>query len=197
MFIYKVYAQTKSMNKLFLYLSAFTPMYILLALKLVIDLVFGNLSVNVLNILSLILLISLFSSGIFGILYSLKKIKTNANTINIVECTNSTDQQFFNYFSLFVLFSLTYQIEFVSMFCVFIVILIFIGLVYIRNNLNNINPLLNICGYSYYQIVYTMDNSDKKYAAKVFYKGKLHQGTYLYCNSQKISNFILIKDKLN
>lgn len=181
------------MEKFLLYLSAFVPMYVLLALKLVIDLAFGNLSFNVLNSMTLGLLVVLTGLGILGLVRAMKKIECNAQIVQIESSTNCTDEQFFNYFSLFVLFSLTYQIEFVSMFCVFVAILIFIGLVYIRNNLFNINPLLNILGYSYYEITFTTSGNKTPQSAKVFYKGKLSNGEHRICPNQKMKNFIVIK----
>ena len=181
------------MDKFLLYLSAFVPMYVLLALKLVIDLAFGNLSFNVLNSMTLGLLVLLTGLGILGLVCTMKKIECHAQIVQIESATNCTDEQFFNYFSLFVLFSLTYQIEFVSMFCVFVAILIFIGLVYIRNNLFNINPLLNILGYSYYEITFTTSSNKTPQSAKVFHKGKLSTGEHRICPNQKMKNFIVIK----
>ncbi len=181
------------MKKLLLYLSAFVPMYVLLAVKLVIDLAFGNLSFNVLNSLTLALLVALTLLGVFGLVLSMKNVECNANIIQIQSATNCTDEQFFNYFSLFVLFSLTYQIEFVSMFCVFVAILVFIGLVYVRNNLFNINPLLNILGYSHYEITFTTSQDSTPQNAKVFFRGKLTNGEHRLCPNQKIKNFIIVK----
>ncbi len=166
-------------------------MYVLLALKLIIDLIFGNISANALNCLTLALLLLLTGLGIVGLIWSSKNTKCNAKVISIVSASNATDQQFFNYFSLFVLFSLTYQIEYVSMFCVFVAILVLIGLVYIRNNLFNINPLLNILGYSYYDITY-IDDKNKTHQAKVFHKGKLTAGEFSLCINPKIKQFIIV-----
>ena len=180
------------MEKFFLYLSAFVPMYFLLAIKLIIDIAFGNLTFNILNSISLALFVLLFVLGIIGIVLIFKKIECNATTIEIIDIRNKTDSQFFSYFSLFVLFSLSYQIEFVSMFCVFVIIVVFIGLVYIRNNLFGINPLLNILGYSYYEVSY-LDKNKKQHAACVFHKGKLTKKVCRYCINQKLDGFALIK----
>lgn len=181
------------MKKLLLYLSAFVPMYVLLAVKLVIDLAFGNLSFNVLNSLTLALMLLLTGLGILGLVLAMRGIECKADVIQIQSATNCTDEQFFNYFSLFVLFSLTYQIEFVSMFCVFVAILVFIGLVYVRNNLFNINPLLNILGYSHYEITYTSSQNPTPQSAKVFFKGKLSGGEHRICPNQNIKNFVIVK----
>ena len=96
------------MDKLLLYLSAFVPMYVLLALKLVIDLAFGNLSFNVLNSMTLGLLVLLTGLGILGLVRAMKKIECHAQIVQIESATNCTDEQFFNYFSLFVLFFSTH-----------------------------------------------------------------------------------------
>ena len=54
----------------------------------------------------------------------------------------------------------------------FVVITIFIGIVYIRNNIFYINPMLNILGYSFYDIVCIENGVQKE--LRIFYKGELN-----------------------
>ena len=46
---------------------------------------------------------------------------------------------------------------------------------HIKNNIFYVNPLLNILGYSFYDIVYTIDSGEKK-ELRIFYKGELNIG---------------------
>ena len=57
----------KFLKNLLLYISAFVPMYFL---KLVVEIMNGNLTFNALNTINFILLILLISSGIFGLVWN-------------------------------------------------------------------------------------------------------------------------------
>ena len=161
------------MQKVFLYLSAFIPLYCLIIIKLLLEIINQNLSFNVLNSFMLILLFLLIILGIFGVY---KESKCNAKeiiTIEILEKTSITEQYFLWYFSLFVLFALNFQLEKVSMFVIFIIITILIGIVYIKNNLFYINPMLNILGYNFYEIKYIDEKGEIKHN-KFFYHGNIN-----------------------
>lgn len=161
------------MQKVFLYLSAFIPLYCLIIIKLLLEIINQNLSFNVLNSFMLILLFLLIILGIFGVY---KESKCNAKeiiTIEILEKTSITEQHFLGYFSLFVLFALNFQLEKVSMFVIFIIITILIGIVYIKNNLFYINPMLNILGYNFYEIKYIDEKGEIKHN-KFFYHGNIN-----------------------
>ena len=47
------------------------------------------------------------------------------------------------------------------------------GIVYIKNNLFYINPLLNILGFSFYEVEYKLKNSEQAHSKTMFYFGKL------------------------
>ena len=152
------------MQKVFLYLSAFIPLYCLIIIKLLLEIINQNLSFNVLNSFMLILLFLLIILGIFGVY---KESKCNAKeiiTIEILEKTSITEQHFLGYFSL---------LEKVSMFVIFIIITILIGIVYIKNNLFYINPMLNILGYNFYEIKYIDEKGEIKHN-KFFYHGNIN-----------------------
>lgn len=161
------------LKDLFLYLSAFVPMYILIALRLIIDLLNDNLSFNVLNSVNLVTLVLLTVLGIVGLIVNIHHSKDVSKEIIILKKQNITDRHFLGYFSLFVLFALQLELSYVSDYCLFIVITIFIGIVYIKNSLYYINPLLNILGYNFYDIVYLEVGSQKEAEGKIFYKGNL------------------------
>ena len=74
---------------------------------------------------------------------------------------------------------------------VFIMVLSFIGIVYIKNDMYYINPLLNILGYSYYEIEFKDETGTTK-SAKAFFNGQLELNQkYNLCT--KYSNLFFIK----
>lgn len=160
------------MNKIFLYLSAFVPLYSLLIIKLLIEILNQNLSFNVLNTCCLITLLIFILLGIYGIHIESKKEIYKLEQIQVIKKESITEQHFLGYFSLFVLFALTFQLEHWSMFIVFLIILVLIGIVYIKNDLFYINPLLNILGYNFYDVTY-IDKKGQEQTLKFYYKGKL------------------------
>ena len=123
------------MRKILLYLSAFIPLYFLVIIKILIDIIFGNLRFNFLNTSTLIILSTAIFFGIKGIYYSINKNQTKTTEIKVIEKTSITQQYFLGYFSLFVLFALSFELEKVSMFVVFILVIILIGIVYVKNDL--------------------------------------------------------------
>jgi len=159
-----------------LYISAFVPLYFLVFVKLVVDIINDNLRFNVLNTLMFCGLIALIVMGVVGVLSCINQDDEKKVEINIISTTNTTDQYFLGYFSLFVLFALSFDLSMVSMTCVFIMVLIFIGVVYMKNNLYYINPLLNIMGYSCYDVVYNINGNYDKVCGKIYFKGKLEAG---------------------
>lgn len=159
------------MKSLFLYFSAFIPMYVILGLQIIVEIINGNLHFNVLNTIVLIAILALIACGILGLCWGLKSDKNNKTSIKIIESTNITDQHFFGYISIFILFTLSLDISKMSMVVTTFAILTIIGLVYIHNKIFYINPLLNILGFSFYEITYITKESDSPQTAKVFYYG--------------------------
>lgn len=180
----------EKLKDFFLFLSAFVPMFVLIFVKLVVDMMNHNLSFNVLNTLNFVTLILLVGLGIFGLIWNIHS-KEGTKEITIISRSNITDQHFLGYFSLFVLFALQLDLSLVSGYCVFVLIIIFIGIVYIKNALFYINPLLNILGYNFYDITYTVEGDNEKRQTKMFYKGELKEGKPYYINI-KNDNFTFI-----
>lgn len=178
--------------KFLLYLSAFIPLYVLLLLKIIIQLLNKNLSVNVLNTILISLLCLLSALGVLGLFLAFNK--GTPTQIHILKATNLTEKHFLGYFSLFVLFALSYEIELVCMAVIFVIILLLIGIVYLRNNLLYINPLLNIIGFSFYSIEYTTHGSDQVCTTTVMYFGNLKPNkTYIALLSS--CNFNIVQKK--
>ena len=167
------------MKKIVLFISAFVPMYILFLINLVVELINGNLTFNITNSCVLVALIVMILIGIVGLLVIINYKNKAYDKIVVLEKKNLTDQHFLNYFSLFVLLALTFDLSKICFVCVFVVLQIFIGIVYIKNNIFYVNPLLNILGYSFYDIVYENDSGEKM-QQRIFYKGELDTGNSKY-----------------
>lgn len=178
-----------------LYLSAFVPLYFLVLLKLIINIIFSNLSFNILNTTATILLIIAICLGIIGANISLKHSETNSQSIRIIKQKSITEQYFLGYFSLFVLFALSFELEKVSMFVVFVLVIVLIGIVYIKNDLFYINPFLNILGYNFYDITYCLADDTKKYTSKFICKGELDKNAIYHTAKLSHENFSMIVEK--
>lgn len=181
------------LKKIGLFLSSFAPLFLLLIIKELIEILNENWTFNFLNTSVLIILFVFLIYGIISFYLILKQIKTfKTKEITIKNKKNITDDHFLGYFSLFVLFAVSFEIEMYSMACIFFIVLFFISIVYIKNDMYYINPLINILGFSFYDIEYTENQTNK--TMRVFYKGRLQIGKkYLMLN--KHSNFIFIIDK--
>ena len=181
------------LTKISLYISVFIPLYILIILKTLIDLIFQNISFNILNSTMLVLSFCFISIGLFGVI-SLNKSFLKKQKIKIVTSTNITDQHFLNYFSLFVLFAISFDLTKVSFSVIYLMVLIFIGIVYIKNKLFYINPFLNLIGYSFYDITFTRNDSEEITNGKVFSKTKINPFTN-YIAKQNSNNLWFIEDQ--
>ena len=182
----------KFTKNLFLYLSAFIPMYFLILLKLIVELINHNLTFNTLNTINLITLLLLIICGITGIFWNIKFNKEESIEVKILTKQNITDRHFLGYFSLFVFFALPLDLSKVSNYCVYGCILIMIAIVYINNSLFYINPFLNLLGYNFYDITYIETGSNIKRHAKIFYKGDLEIENQTYFVKLKNENFSFV-----
>lgn len=176
------------MKKIFLFLSAFIPMYFLLWVKLVLDIINHNLTFNVLNTTFFILLIIVIIVGSFGTFKIIYDDQIKSTYVTIVESNNITDQHFLGYFSLFVLSAVSFDLSKVNMAVVFVFIIVMIGIVYIKNQLFYINPFLNIFGYNFYKISYIEDNKTK--TEYVFCKNDIVVGLGYYVKFNKNFSFV-------
>ena len=184
------------MSKIVLFISAFVPMYILFLINLIVELINNNLTLNITNTCVMIGLIILTLVGTIGLMLIIKFGCREYKSVKVLSLKNITDQHFLNYFSLFVLLALTFDLSKICFVCVFVVILTFIGIVYIKNNIFYVNPLLNILGYSFYDITYVGADQSKK-DIRIFFKGTLEicDKYYDLCVSNKNLNFLKEKNK--
>jgi hypothetical protein len=182
------------MKDILLYLSAFIPMYILIFMKQLIEILIGNIKANVLNFIVLALLVLVVLLGLIGLKIEIYDNNEKCKNIVIIEKKNTTDRHFLGYFSLFVLFAITFDLSKISMLVVFLGIISMIGVVYVKNNLFYINPFLNILGYNFYDITYKLKNKQEKIKAKIFFKGELVVNKQ-YCVITKNDNFCFVVKK--
>lgn len=172
------------MAKVVLFISAFVPMYILFLINLIVELINENLTLNVTNTVVLVGLIVLMLVGLIGLFVIISNKGNSKEKIQVLSQKNLTDQHFLNYFSLFVLLALTFDLSKICFVCVFVVILVFIGIVYIKNNIYYVNPLLNILGFSFFDITYFDEGGDEK-EIRIFHRGEIVVGEFYSLNHSK------------
>lgn len=146
----------KKFIEILFYLSSYIPLCFLITVKEILQIINGNISINITNTIMLIFNLTLIILGVIEVLLNYKKDKYEQ--IEIIEINNITSQSFLSSFSLFVLFAIAFELEYISMAVVYVFVLIIIGLVYIKNRMYYINPFLNIIGFSVYETTF----KDKK-----------------------------------
>lgn len=183
------------LKNLLLYISAFVPMYVLIFVKLIVEILNNNLHFNVLNTLNFVTLLLLCALGGAGLFWNIKLSNEKSVQIEIVEKQNITDKHFLGYFSLFVFFAIPLDLSLVSAYCVYVLVLAMIGEVYLQNSLFYINPLLNLLGYSFYDIKYKEVGSGEIKSAKIFYRGKFITKDKTYWVNVKNKHFAFVDEK--
>lgn len=181
----------QTLKNIMLFLSAFIPMYFLIWVKLVMELINDNLHFNVLNTIVFVALIVVIVLGLIGLKLEIFNQKEKSQKVIIMEWNNITDRHFLGYFSLFVLFAITFDLSKVSMVVVFVLILCMIGVVYVKNKLFYINPFLNILGFNFYKISYKVENDEQVLQTHIFYRGNLKENKF-YWVKIKDENFSFV-----
>lgn len=181
----------QTLKNIMLFLSAFIPMYFLIWVKLVMELINNNLHFNVLNTIVFVALIVVIALGLLGLKLEIFNQKEKSQKVIIMEWNNITDRHFLGYFSLFVLFAITFDLSKVSMVVVFVLILCMIGVVYVKNKLFYINPFLNILGFNFYKISYKIENDEQVLQTHIFYRGNLKENKF-YWVKIKDENFSFV-----
>lgn len=181
----------QTLKNIMLFLSAFIPMYFLIWVKLVMELINDNLHFNVLNTIVFVALIVVIVLGLIGLKLEIFNQKEKSQKVIIMEWNNITDRHFLGYFSLFVLFAITFDLSKVSMVVVFVLILCMIGVVYVKNKFFYINPFLNILGFNFYKISYKVENDEQVLQTHIFYRGNLKENKF-YWVKIKDENFSFV-----
>ena len=183
----------KFFKNLFLYFSAFIPLFVLLEVKLIVDIFNNNLTWNFLNIFNISLLSVMIILGTFGILWNTIWSREKIIEITVKSSTEITDKYFLQYFSLFVMFAIPLDISYFNEFFIYLLILIFIAIVYINCSLYYINPLLNILGFRFFDVIYINKNGETL-STKIFCKHKISPQKN-YCVKIKNEHFAFISKK--
>lgn len=166
----------KLLKNVLLFLSAFVPMYFLIFVKLVVEIINNNLHFNVLNTLNFVTLLLLMFLGVVGLVWNIKYSSKKSMKIEVVSRKNITDQHFLGYFSLFVFFAIPLDLSYVSAYCVYVLVLVMIGIVYISNSLYYINPLLNLLGYKFFDVEFKFFGQNEINQVKMFSKCEIPLG---------------------
>lgn len=181
-------------RKIGLFLSSFLPLFLLIIIKELIEIFNENWTFNFLNTSMLLVLVIFIIWGCLSFYSVYNEVKVQkSKKIRLIDKTNLTDKHFLGYFSLFVLFAITFEIEMYSMAVIFFIVLFLIGVVYIKNDMYYINPLINLLGFSFYDIEYETERGDVK-KARVFYKGRF-ENDFVYLMHDCFYNFIFINSK--
>src|SRR5574344_427581 len=181
----------KIIKNIFLYFSAFVPMYFLIIIKFICGLLSQTIDFNSLNIFTLIIYSLLIIAGIMGLIWNTLWNKDESQKIIITSEQNTTDKNFMGYFSIFVLFALAFELTKPSMVVVSLFVILFIGIVYINNEMFYINPLLNLIGFNFYEITYKKNNDENESYAKMFCRGNIILNKSCYVKI-KNANFAFI-----
>lgn len=182
------------MKNIFLYFSAFVPMYCLVLVKFICGTLTNTIAFTFLTVFTFIIFFILTILGVFGLVWNMRSPYEKEIEIKIEKSQNITDQHFLTYFSLFVLYALSFELTKPSMLTISFIIIILIGIVYVNNKMFYINPLLNILGYNFFQITYHEKNNPKaKKTMKLFCKGNLENKFYKI--KMKNKNFVFIDKK--
>lgn len=165
------------MRNVFLYFSAFVPMYCLVLVKFIVGTISRTIGFSFLTITTFVVFSLLTLCGLIGWFWNKNTHNVKSKKIKIISATNITHQHFLSYFSLFVLYALSFELTKPSMLTISFIIIILIGIVYVNNKMFYINPLLNILGYNFYQVQYLDKNGSQK-EITLFCRGNLESKTY-------------------
>jgi len=147
-----------------LFLSAFSPMFLLFAGKSLFEIFIYDTSLKTtLNycIIVALILIAIISI-VFAFIFLKKPLKNNYDKVLLLEVKNHTPQYFLSYFALFVLLAFSFDIKDSYYLIILLCLIIIIGIVYISNELFFLNPLFNLIGYKIYYIEYKKEKSNIK-----------------------------------
>lgn len=187
-------------RKLPLAISCFMPLYIVFLVQngiktfcAYLPIIPQKLWINILNqkcefyynaILS-VLWIVLITMSIIGIIRFIRSFlrsqKCSKESIVLRRAENITADYYFTYFSLFVLSFFSVDTTQIKEFLLFAFLMVLIIVVYIKNDMFFVNPVLNLLGYKSYSITYTKaavqeaPEQSQTYEIRVFSKDTLNR----------------------
>ena len=193
----------KKIVNIFMYLSAFLPMLIVLWLKEIVKIsidIYDKWQVSkcfewkkFLNML-LIIELCVIISVIFCFFMILRSNRERAvKPILINQASNQTAEYYLSYFSLFILSMIGFSLGEIIDVILLCLLFILLGIVYIRNNLYYINPTVNIFNSYIYKIKYK--ENDKYYNIIIISKDKLYSGETINIYNSEY-DFSFVKEKV-
>ena len=173
------------MNKIFLYISSYVPLYLILILKNAILKLenikwnfkeikyFNTLDDYILTILAFLTVFSLVY--IHGLLSDLKKYQKN--TYRVVKINNSSNDSILNYISIYILTFIDFNLNSISNIMTLAFIMSLLGMISIKYDGLYINPTLLFWNYRIYNI--TINKRGKESEKIILVKGNLNNNTKL------------------
>lgn len=154
-------------EKFTFFITAYTPVWIIFLLKiwflenkeeneiflkklLKYDFIFSNL-LTLKNIIIFILIVQILWS-FYNLLIILNPKTSKSTPLKIVRVKNISIDYITNYFSLYLFPFFTLEVINILNIIIFLFILIIASYIYVKNNIVYINPILNLLGYSIYEI---------------------------------------------
>ena len=198
------------LQKTCLAISCFLPLYFILAFKNVLKIIklvnakgFSYESCDYrFNVVMLSVWAICIFAGIIAIIQFSKSFlsayKMSKERIILDNAENITSDYYFTYFSLFVLTFFTIDPTLWTDMIILFTLMIFIILVYIKNDMWFINPILNVIGYKSFKLTYSKkDITNKQFEIRVFSKDNLCKLTgEEYCVSYSSHDFsVCYKEK--
>lgn len=164
-------------NKILLFLSSYIPLYILLIIKNILErITVEGRFVDILSKLSgaswfdsindyaLLILSTISIVSFVYLLASLKRSKGDKQ-YKVIEVEDKTGELFFSYISIYLLSCMTLSLNRIVDCFVFLFTMIIVGIIYVKNDMQYLNPIMNILGYKIYSCklnsVFTNDNGIK------------------------------------
>ena len=167
------------MKKIALAISCFIPLYLILLIKNIsalIEAISSQCCCKVIfNAVIILIWVIATSMGVWGIIMFRKNFLNSQNAskkkVKIISADNVTSEYYFTYFSLFVISFFAIDSTILLDVCMLVFLMLLIIIVYVKNDMYFINPVLNILGYKSFCITVKYDGEYDKfdsYPIKVF-----------------------------
>ena len=169
------------MNKLFLYLSSYVPLYLILIIKNTI-LKIENMNCSIKNIqyfnslddFVLIILMLLTIVSLVCIKKSLRDIeKYQSNKYKIVRINNALSNNILNYISIYILTFIDFNLNSYSNIATLVFIIILLGIISIKYDDLYINPTLLLWNYKIYNV--NIEKNGVEIEKIILIKGNLYK----------------------
>lgn len=166
-------------EKFIFFITSYTPMWIIFLLKIYFTekdtntkiffyefISICNANINIKQGIIIFLVILIFFS-IYKLLNILNPKDCKSSPIKIISIKNISIDYLTNYFSLYLFPFFTLEITNILTIVILIIILLLSSYLYVRNNILYINPILNLLGYSIYDVEIEVNSFSEKKTTRV------------------------------